>query len=126
MTPVRPTIIGYEKIAESLVGELVHIIVGAFFMAGGAALVYYGLNHPIATVVNGATTQALNKPILIGGAVTCLFGALLMPTILPLVKQIVVVVQGFPIVGNFIGGRRATDPPPPVRSIEEPPPESKG
>lgn len=120
--PPRPTIIAYEKITENLLGGLVHVIVGAFFMCAGAWLVYYGLNHPITSVVNGATGQALNKPILIGGAATCVFGALLMPTILPLVKQIVVVVQSVPFIGSFIpGGRRASDPP----ASTEPPPDSR-
>lgn len=125
MTPVRPTIIGYEKVAETLLGGLVHVIVGLFFMAGGAWLVYYGLQHPIVTVVNGVTVQSLNRPLVIGGGLTTLFGALLMPTILPLVQRIFVVViplgQQLPIIGSMFGRRKDDQP----RSIEEPPSEPK-
>lgn len=99
MSPVRPTIIGYEKVAEGIFGNLLHVVVGLFFMGGGAWMVYYAINHP-----------PLNKVLLYGGGGTTLFGALILPTILPVVKQIVVfIVPYIPL----IGGKRAGDPPAP-------------
>lgn len=111
MSPVRPTIIGYEAVAEKVVGQIVHIVVGLFFMLGGAWAVYYGFQHPLTAIVNGVTVTSINKVPVYGGAGTVLLGALVMPTILPLFQQIFIFVQAVPIVGNFIGGRRATDPP---------------
>lgn len=86
----------------------VHVLVGAVFMAGGIWLIAYAIQHPTSVVVNGVTTQSFNKLLLYGGGGATLFGALLMPTILPLVKQIIVVIV--PYI-PMLGGRRATDPP---------------
>jgi hypothetical protein len=94
------------KLASSFGENLVHVIVGLFFMAGGAWLVWYGVHHPDTVVVNGVTTQQFSKWFLGGGASIALLGALFMPTILPMFKQIVVVVSPYiPVVG----GRRAGD-----------------
>lgn len=113
MTPLRETTV--VKVVSSFGEAFVHIVVGLFFMAGGAWLVNYGLQHPVTSVANGVTIQALNKPIVIGGGLTALLGALVMPTIFPLFKQIVVFVVPYaervPVVGSLL--RRSTDVPPP-------------
>lgn len=98
------------KLASSFGENLVHVLVGLFFMAGGAWLVAYGVQHPLTAIVNGVTTQQYSKWFLGGGAGAAFFGALMMPTIWPLVQRIfIVVVPYLPM----IGGRRAGDPPAP-------------
>jgi hypothetical protein len=77
---------------------LVHIVVGLLLMAGGGWVVAYQLQHP-----------PHSDKIIIGGGCIVVLGALLMPTIFPVFKQIVVLVfpNGIPV----IGGKRASDPP---------------
>ncbi len=110
MSP-RPTMVFIEQEAKNVLGQLVHVVVGLFFMAIGGWMVVYTIQHP-----------PITKMLMYGGAGAALFGALIMPTIFPLIKEIFVfVVPYIPV----LGGRRAADPPAPPRAIEEPPPNSK-
>jgi hypothetical protein len=97
--PGRPTIV--MQLATSVVDNLVHILVGLVFLGGGGWAAVWAIQHP-----------PLNKTILYGGGIAALFGALLMPTIFPQFKQIVVFVvstgQQLPIVSAFFG-RRSED-----------------
>lgn len=95
MTPLRPSTAAKIQTAGA---TLVHVVVGLLLMAGGGWVVAYQLQHP-----------PHSDKIIILGAGVCVLGALLMPTIFPVFKQIVVLVfpNGIPV----IGGKRASDPP---------------
>jgi hypothetical protein len=87
------------KLASSFGENLVHFIVGLLFIAGGAWIVRYALH-----------TEPHSDKLLYVGIGVALLGAAIMPTILPVFKQIIVVAQGIPVLGAVLGGRRATDP----------------
>lgn len=97
------TIIKLANLASSFGENLVHFIVGLIFIAAGAWVGYYALHQ-----------EPHSDKLLYVGIGLGMFGALLMPTILPVVKQIIVVVQAVPVVGAMLGGKRATDPQPPL------------
>lgn len=97
MTPLRPSTTA--KIA-TVGATIMHIIVGLALMGLGVFVVVYQLMHP-----------PHSDKIILGGAALAILGALLMPTIFPVFKQIVVLV--FPNGIPLLGGRRAGDPPAP-------------
>lgn len=90
------------KLASSFGENLVHFLVGAIFIAGGAWIVYYSLHQ-----------EPHSDKLLYVGIGVAVLGAAVMPTILPVFKQIFVIVQSVPVVGAMLGGRRGTDPQPP-------------
>ena len=91
------------KLASSFGENLVHFLVGLIFIAGGGWIVYYALH-----------TEPHSDKLLYVGIGVALLGAAIMPTILPVFKQIFVIVQSVPVVGAMLGGRRSTDPQPPA------------
>lgn len=95
MTPLRPSTAAKIEAAGA---TLVHVIVGLILMGLGGFVVVYQITHP-----------PHSDKIILGGAALCVLGALLMPTIFPVFKQIVVLV--FPNGIPLIGGKRASDPP---------------
>lgn len=97
MTPLRPST---EAKIATVGATIVHVLVGLALMGLGVFVVVYQLTHP-----------PHSDKVLLGGASLVVLGALLMPTIFPVFKQIVVLV--FPNGIPLIGGRRASDPPPP-------------
>jgi hypothetical protein len=90
------------KLATSFGENLVSVIVGLLFIAGGGWVAHYAL-----------ATEPHSDKLLWTGVAVAIFGASMMPSILPKVKQIVVIVQGIPVLGAMLGGRRSTDPQPP-------------
>lgn len=88
------------KLAESFGRNLVSFIVGLLFIAGGGWLVRYSIR-----------VEPHSDKLLWTGVAIAVGGASIMPSILPKVKEIIVIVQAFPVVGPMLGGRRATDPP---------------
>lgn len=91
-------------LARSFGENLVHFIVGLLFIAGGGWIAWYALQK-----------EPHSDKLLYVGIGVAVLGAAIMPTILPVFKQIIVVVQQVPVLGAILGGRRATDPqlPPP-------------
>jgi hypothetical protein len=90
------------KVVSSFGENLVHFIVGMMFIAGGAWIVRYALH-----------TEPHSDKLLYVGIGVAILGAAIMPTILPVFKQIIVVVQGLPVVGVMLGGRRTGEQSPP-------------
>ena len=84
-----------------------HIIVGVFLLLGGAAGAAYLLEHP-----------PIIKPLVYLFVIIALFGALLLPGILVMTKQIVVFVQPYlqnvPVFGQVFGRRDGDVPKAPV------------
>jgi Na+/pantothenate symporter len=85
------------RAAVTIGTTFVHIVIGLLLMGFGGWVVVYQLQHP-----------PHSDKIIIGGGVIVVLGALFMPTIFPLFRQIVVFIV--PYV-PLIGGKRAGDPP---------------
>lgn len=90
------------KLAEEFGRGLVSVIVGLIFIAGGGWLIRSALH-----------AEPRSDKLLYVGIGIAVLGASIMPSILPKVKEIIVIVQGIPVVGAMLGGRRETDPPAP-------------
>lgn len=90
------------KVVSSFGENLVHFIVGLIFIGGGGWICRYAL-----------TQKPQDNKVLYIGIGVAVLGAAIMPTILPVFKQIFVIVQAVPVVGTMLGGRWATDTPPP-------------
>lgn len=87
-----------SSVAIAIVSGVLHLVVGIVLMTIGFGVVVYQIGQ-----------EPHNNTLIYTFLIVGVFGALILPTILPTVKQIVVLV--FPNGIPWPGGRRAGDPP---------------
>lgn len=91
-----------QSVAVAILSDAFHVIVGGVMLLAGILGAMYQIEHP-----------PVVKWVFYPTCGFALLGALILPTILPIVKEIVVVI--FPNGIPLIGGRRSSDPPAPPK-----------
>lgn len=105
-TPGRPTIV--MKVVNTIIEDLVRVVMGLLAMSGGFWAVAYQLKHP---PTPPATRGAFDIVVLVAGLVFAILGFLMMPYVFENFQKIIIFVfpggADVPVVGHLF--RRKDD-----------------